>query len=305
MFARIALLSLLSAFGIYWFFIRIRPEDPEIYHKLVSESIELRARKALEHEPAFQKRYGVQKDIWTQDQTRHFRIQSQESGLVIRQKKDKIEATEHLKDIQCITPNGVALTADEGIYAYPFHQFVAEKNCRLTQLDNRIDGTRIHLDLVEETLDLENPNGHIGAGALDFTAKSLIWEKDSNLLHLVDDVRITQTDDLVFLAKKGTVHLKEYKPTLIVLDGNVRLISSRFQGKESYAMADTLTYNPTEKTFLFGADRRVLFWQDGLTLSASEVLIRQDQTIEGHGDVHFTFDLEEQNYIDEFFKQYL
>ncbi|MBX7066784.1 MAG: hypothetical protein K1X28_06095 [Parachlamydiales bacterium] len=305
MFARIVFLTLLSSFGIYWFFIRIRPEDPEIYHKLVSESIELRTRKALEHEPAIQKRQGVQKDIWTHDETRHFQIQSRDSGLIIRQKKDKIEASEHLKEIQCITPNEITLTADEGIYAYPTNQFVAENNCQLTQKANRIDGTRIHLDLEEETLQLENPNGHIASGTLDFTAKSLIWDKDSNLLHLIDDVRITQTDDLVFLAKKGIVHLKEYKPVLVVLEGSVRLISSRFQDKESYAMADTLTYNPIEKTFLFGADRRVLFWQDGLTLSASEVLIRQDQTIEGHGNVHFTFDLEEQNRIDEFFKQYL
>lgn len=305
MFIRIALLTFLVFIGIYWFFIRIRPEDPQIYQKLVSESAELRTRKALEHEPAFQKRQGVQKDIWTQDETRHFQIQSRNSGLVIRQKKDKIEATEYLEEIEGITPNELRLTADEGIYSYPSHQFTAQKNCKVAQLNNQIEGTRIHLDLIEEILDMENPKGHIQAGNLDFTAESLIWEKDSNLLRLVNDVRITQTEDLVLLAQRGTLHLENYKPTLVVLEGNVRLISLRFQGKESYAMADAATYNPAEKTFLLGADRRVLFWQDGLTLSASEVLIRQDQTIEGHGNVHFSFDLEEQNRIDEFFKQYL
>lgn len=305
MFLRFAALTVLFSFFIYWFHIRMQPEDPARYQKLVDESVQLRTRRALEEEPAFQERLNVQKDIWTQNETHHFRIQSEGSHLKISQKRDKIEATEVLKKIHCAIPNGFRLLADTGIYTYPSHQFIAEENCRLLQNKNQIDGTRIHLDLIEETVLYENPRGKIALGLFDFTAQTLFWEKNGELLYLIDDVCIKQTEDMTFLAKKGTVYLEEFEPKLVVLEGNVRLISSRIQGKESYAMADRLTYDPSEKTLLFSADKRVLFWQDGLTMSATEVLVRENQTIEGYGNVHFTLDLEEQNCIDEFFKQYL
>lgn len=305
MFFRILALSVLMGAALYWYCIHLEPCDLPNYQKLMAESVELRTRKALEQEPAYQKRQGVQKDLWTQNGTRHFCIQSQTSGLTIRQKKDKVEATEALRNIECTTPNGVKLTAEEGLYDYPSHQFIAQKNCQLTQGENHITGNRIHLDIAEEKMTLENPKGRIESGELDFTAKTLLWEKNNAQLYLIDDVKIHQKGDLTFLANRGIVHLKDYKPTQVILRGNVRLISSRFQGKESYAMADFLTLDPLAKTLLFKADKRVLFWQDGLTLSASEVLIRADETIVGHGDVHFTFDMEEQNQIDAFFKQYL
>src|SRR5690606_14862376 len=162
-----------------------------------------------------------------------------------------------------------------------------------------------HLDLALEKMTLESPVGRIESGEFDFTAKTLLWEKNSDQLYLIGDVKIHQKKDLTFLANQGIVKLKDYKPTELILEGGVRLISSHFQDKESFAMADRLSYDPIAKTLLFKADKRVLFWQDGLTLSASEVLIRADETIVGHGDVHFTFDMEEKNQIDAFFKQYL
>lgn len=298
-------LAALLSFSIYWFHIRKSPEDALAYENLVQESIDLRTRRALEEKPAHQKRQHVQKDIWTQNETRHFQIQSEHSDLTIAQKKEKLEAIEELKNINCSIQNEFTLTADEGIYTYPTHQFIAQKNCHLVQSQNQIDGTRIHLDLVQEIVTYENPKGRLASGPLHFTAKQLIWDKKANILHLIDDVHIDQPGKFNLVANLGTVDLKELQPTLVTLEGNVRLISSRIQDKESYAVADTLTYNPADKTLLFSAANKVLFWQEGLSLSASEILIRQDQTVEGHGDVHFAFDLEEQNYIDELFKQYL
>lgn len=298
-------LATLLIFAIYWFHIRKSPEDALAYEHLIQESIDLRTRRALEEKPAHQKRQHVQKDIWTQNETRHFQIQSQDSDLTIAQKKEKLEAIEELKNINCSIQNEFTLSADEGFYTYPTHQFIAEQNCRLTQNQNQIDGTRIQLDLVQEIVTYENPKGHLISGPFDFTAKQLIWDKKANQLHLLDDVHIDQPGQFNLVANLGTVDLAELQPTLITLEGNVRLISSRIQDKESYAVADALIYNPIEKTLLFSAAHKVLFWQEGLSLSASEILIRQDQTVEGHGDVHFSFDLEEQNYIDELFKQYL
>lgn len=72
------------------------------------------------------------------------------------------------------------------------------------------------------------------------------------------------------------------------------------------AIADTITYNPMDKTVLLSteAPKKVLFWQEGLRMSAPEVLLHQDR-IQGLGNVHFTFTLEEQNAIDNLFGKYL
>lgn len=302
---RFLALALISASIVYWFNVRMTPEDIIAYEKLSQESTELRRRKALQEQPAHQKRHGVQKDIWSQNETRHFTIQSEHSELTLSQKKDKMEIIEELENIQCHIKDGFTLTADEGIYTFPSHQFIAQTNCHLTQDQNKIDGTKITLDLDKEIVTYENPKGHLSQGSLDFTAKTLVWHKKIGKLYLTDQVTITQPEQFTLVADQGTLTLDEFQPSLLVLEGNVQLISSRIQDKISHALADTLTYNPTDKTLLFSAAKKVLFWQDGLHLSAEEVLIRENQTVEGKGDVHFTFDLEEQNYIDKFFKQYL
>lgn len=302
-FAAFALIAI-CAIATYWFNVRTGPQDIPAYYNLIQESTELRTKHALEEQPAHQKRQGVQKDIWTQDETRHFQIQSEHSELTLLQKKDKVEAVEKLKQIRCNT-GSETLTADEGTYAFPSHQFTAENNCSLTQSENHIDGTKIHFDLAEEIVTYENPKGTIAAGQIHFTAKNLIWHKKEGKLYLRDQVAIEQRDEFKLVGDKGELTLNELEPLLLVLEGNVRLISSKIQDKESYAVADRLTYDPAEKVLLLTSDRKVLFWQEGLSLSASEVSIREDKSVEGHGDVHFALDMEEQNFIDELFKQYL
>ena len=56
--------------------------------------------------------------------------------------------------------------------------------------------------------------------------------------------------------------------------------------------------------------KRVLFWQEGVSLSAPAVHLRKDllthkEVVEGKGEVRFTFDLEEKNRIEQLFSQYL
>lgn len=96
------------------------------------------------------------------------------------------------------------------------------------------------------------------------------------------------------------------------LEGTVQLHSSRMKNKESFATADHLFYHLGEKLIVLAAipPKKVLFWQNDLSLSANEIKIRQDpqtgtESIEGFGDVHFTFDDEEQNFIEKFFSNYL
>lgn len=300
-FAAFALIAIAGS-ATYWFTIRVRPQDIASYHKLVQESTDLRTRQALEDQPAHQLRRGVQKDIWTQDETRHFQIQSEQSELTLSQKKDHLIATEELKNIRCALGDDT-LTADEGIYLYPAQQFIAQNHCHLTQGQNYIDGTRVHIDLPQEIVTYENAKGT--SGPFQFTSKNLIWHKKENKLYLTDHVTIEQPGQFTLHADKGTLTLAEFQPTLLVLEGNIRLISTRIQNKQSCAAADTLTYRPIEKTISLTSPKKVLFWQEGLSLSASEVLIRENQNVEGHGDVHFDFDLEEQNTIDQIFKQFL
>lgn len=302
---RILLVSVVLMAAVYYVSLRVSPQDRDHYAALMEESAQLRTARALEKEPAWQKRQNVNKDIWTEQESHHFVLQSESSTLQIAQKKDSLEASETLHAISCMLPNGWTLDADAGLYNYPSQQFIAKDNCKLRQADNLIEGTRLHLDFAEETVHYEHPRGYIASENLHFFADTLWWEKGADLLHLEKDVIILQKEQFKILAQEATILLKDFHPTQAILEGKVRLVSSRIQGKESYAIADRLIFNPQDHTLLFSADNRVLFWQDGLSLSASEVKIRQDETVEGRGDVHFTFDLDEQGRIDAFFKQYL
>lgn len=288
-----------------WYTVPLTPKDEEHFNKLVQESLELRTKHALEEKPAHQFREHVQKDIWTQDETRHFLIQSQQSDLTIYQNREKTEAVERLQMIHGKIDDDLTLSADLGIYTFPSHQFIAEKNCLLSQNQNTIHGSRIHLDLIKEMVSLENPQGHLTAGSIHFEAKRLVWDKKQEKLYLYEDVKIEQEDQFTILANDGVLELDALTPIRMTLQNNVRLIASKIQDKESFAVGDSLSYNTSDETFLFEAKKRVLFWQEGFTLSAPKIMIHKDQTVQGIGDIHFSFDMEEQNYFDNLFKQYL
>lgn len=129
--------------GVYLLSVRSRTEDAASYHKLISESLDLRSKHALEREPAIQLRSGVQKDIWTLDGSErpHARILSKDSELTIRQNKGKFTADETLHSLTCWIQEGIDRTqeiqqirhclADEGLYSFPSHEFLA-KNVHLS-----------------------------------------------------------------------------------------------------------------------------------------------------------------------------
>ncbi|OGN55558.1 MAG: hypothetical protein A3D96_04340 [Chlamydiae bacterium RIFCSPHIGHO2_12_FULL_44_59] len=285
--------------------LQLTPKDEQCYQDLAKESLELRTRHALEETPAHQKRLHVHKDIWTQDRMRHFRIACDESELTIYQKKDKTEAKEVLQSIYGALDSEWSLSADYGIYTFPSNQFIAEQNCQITQGENTIRGDHLQIDLAQEILSYENPRGHLIAGPMDFTAQTLRWDKKQKKLFLSEDVKIQQSDQMTIFASQGVIDFPDLKPSLIVLTGEVRLISNAIRHQKSFAVADILIYNPKEETILLRADPRVLFWQEGLSLSAPQVLIHKDWTVRGIGDVHFALDHLEQDYIDNLFKQYL
>jgi hypothetical protein len=119
------LLSLTALVFAYSMHVRIRSRHAAHYRDLVRESVELRARRALEKHPAHQMRDNVQKDLWLPED-RHARIKSKTSMLTLKQRKDKVEAVEELLDIECcIQDKGLMrrVVAEQGVYKYPSHTF--------------------------------------------------------------------------------------------------------------------------------------------------------------------------------------
>lgn len=294
---------LVVAYAVYWNDIRPHADTLAIYRKLNQESIDLHARKALQDLPIEQIRQEVRKDIWTDQQTRHFSIQSEQSHLILTQRKNGMEGTETLQKLK-LTQDLYQLTADEGVYLYPSHQFTAQHNCHLFNEENLIDGTAIHFDLAQQIITYQNPKGKLSDHFL-FSANQLIWDKKKGEIHLKDQVTIEEPQRFTVQGDRALLCLNQLSPEQLTLQGNIRLLSTVLQNKKTYALAETLIYNPLSKTLLFTSPKKVLFWQEDLTLSASEVFIRQDQTIEGRGNVHFTFDVEEQNSLQTLFQQYL
>lgn len=114
-------------------------------------------------------------------------------------------------------------------------------------------------------------------------------------------------------ADRGIVDLDaDCRPRQIALYGSVRMISSHIEGKESFAAADSFVYNLPEQTatlFCETPSKKVLFWQEGLHLSAAEIKISPSPegglgAIEGLGDVRFSFNLEEQDFIQNLIGKY-
>lgn len=100
---------------------------------------------------------------------------------------------------------------------------------------------------------------------------------------------------------------KSFHPQELYCEGQIRVVS-----EQNYAIADQIIYLPSTKTLHLFAESpsRVLFWKaDGsIQISAPEVVVVLDSEREevlGKGDVHFIFDLEEENKIENLFGKYL
>lgn len=131
--------------------VRLRHHDRRAYQLFVRESGAQKARHALESHPATQNRKEVQKDFWIAQnhERQHFRIKSQQSELIIHERNRKLEAVEKLHHLECWLqefenssptilqktaqePESTKqqqvryLTAEDGIYFYPSHHFIAQ-----------------------------------------------------------------------------------------------------------------------------------------------------------------------------------
>ena len=102
-----------------------------------------------------------------------------------------------------------------------------------------------------------------------------------------------------FSAELGTLDLRSSDLTL---QGTVKL-AWQINNIDSFALADRAIFHAKNKTLILESDpsRRVLFWQDGLEMSAPTVHIRN--AAQGIGDVRLAFDSKEKQLIDRFWKE--
>jgi hypothetical protein len=145
-------------------------------------------------------------------------------------------------------------------------------------------------------IELDHEKKQISAFSLKKQNQDLIYE-DSN-------VYIT--------AKKAKLNYNLDKTIQnITLENDVRFIYQKDKNSLGYGIADKVEYFPIEKTIklMSEANKKVLFWQkdNSLKLSANEIHINQKEKndIKGLGDVRFTFNLEEENLINEIFSKYM
>lgn len=189
--------------------------------------------------------------------------------------------------------------------------------CQLERGLDRIEAQEIRFDLLKEELSCFKAHGILALRerepSLHFSTETLLWQKKEEKLYFQKDVFIEQTGQFSLYADNALLTFQnEFEPHLFWLEGNVRLFSPQIQDKESFSVADQIAFYPQERKIILSSlpPKRVLFWQEGFSLSAPEVWIERDpltgkETIEGKGDVHFAFDSEEKNIIEQLLSKYL
>lgn len=249
-----------------------------------------------------------------------FSIQSDEARCPFSQKKmfslPKIEFLRHVA-IQSVegllARGGYAVYKEGSLTLYPE---VPKLYCHMEKSSARVDASEIAFDLKKEQIYCKMAKGSIDfpkEGPLLFFSDELLWTKAKEKISLKKNVMIERQGQFSVEADFAQIALlnNEEISRLEVID-HVRLFSSRIQNKDSFALADNIVFSPRAQTIhLFAkAPKRVLFWQEGVSLSAPEIFIEKDpltgiEFIQGKGDIHFTFTLEEKNIMDQFISKYL
>lgn len=188
--------------------------------------------------------------------------------------------------------------------------------CHLYTEKNQIHAGEIVFDLIKEQILCKHAKGTVYLDEdvpLLFSTDHLLWKKHEEKIELEQNVHIEQTGKFSIQANTANlILLNKNKPSFVEIEGDIHLFSPSIQNKDSFAVADRIHFSPIQQTMTLSAKepKRVLFWQEGVSLSAPEIIIEKDpltgeEFIQGKGDIHFTFNTEEQNIIDQFISKYL
>jgi lipopolysaccharide export system protein LptA len=121
-----------------------------------------------------------------------------------------------------------------------------------------------------------------------------------------------EESDIALYADKAQIEYSEtFQPVSLALKGNIRILSRDPEKPSRCGVADRVTYSPTTRTFILGADpgKKVLFINQGenIRISAQEVHITEDpstkkQTVKGIGNVQLSLTTEETSLLQKIFK---
>ncbi len=239
-------------------------------------------------------------------------IQSERAFMQADEGKREDQKIEFLNAVDILLGENTSASGDFAIYKMgALTLFPKDPNlfCHLRREKSLVDAKKIHFDLIHETILCQQTRGSLyfeEQSPIFFSGGSLLWQKKKNAIELVENVQIEQTGGFAIQADSAHIVLLDQRPKEMQLQGNVRLFSPNIQEKETFALADSVEMDLVSQKIILKSDApsRVLLWQDGVRLSAPEVHVSKE-SIQGKGDLRFTFNSEEQNMIEQFISKYL
>lgn len=206
--------------------------------------------------------------------------------------------------------------------------------CQLTtQNGDYMQARTIQVDTVQQCLKLDQAQGKLSIRrenqpeqVVEFTADEVMWNERAQMIILKGNEENHQQvyiDEALgeMYADRVVIHYQwenqQFVPSKMILEGHVRLLN-RFDGhlQESssvlhYALADQVNYDPKVQEMLLTSQKgnRVLFVDKthNMQMSAPSLRVRRDATtqkesIQGVGDVRFTFIEREREQIKQHFQ---
>lgn len=239
-------------------------------------------------------------------------IQSERAFMQADEGKREDQTIEFVDTVEIFLGENTSASGDYAIYKMGALTLFPKKPnlfCHLQREQSQVDANEIHFDLNNETIECHQSRGSLfleEQSPIFFSGGSLLWQKKKNSIELIDNVQIEQSGSFSAQANRAHISLLQKRAQEIQLQGNVQLFSPNLQQKETFALADSVEMDlVSEKIILKSTgSSRVLFWQDGMRLSAPEVHVSKE-CIQGKGDLRFTFNSEEQNMIEQFISKYL
>jgi len=193
---------------------------------------------------------------------------------------------------------------------------VSDQEIYLFQKDKHLVGFK---SLGNTTLTYLNTHQLVSHGVLNFDRERKLGTVESPLANgaVPEELQLSYTEgDISVLADKAHIEYTEengaFQPVSVSLKGHVK-IASAGDTLSRYGLADRLTYSPTTRTFILGADpgKKVLFvnTEENIRISAQEVHITQDpttkkQSVKGLGNVQLALSSEEQLSLNKYFGKY-
>jgi hypothetical protein len=164
---------------------------------------------------------------------------------------------------------------------------------------------------------LHDANAHklVSFGTMVIDREKLHGSADSPLIEGVvpegQQIYYEESDIAIFADKAHIEYSEKFRPVSLALKGSIRILSRDTSKPPRLGVADRVTYSPTTRTFILGADpgKKVLFIneEDNIRISAQEVHITEDpstkkQTVKGIGQVQLALSTEETALLQKIFK---